>query len=298
MLYLLISSLEASPKAISGRTSYLRARLEFHLYPQLIPELFNARGFGPPRNFTFASSCPWVGRPVSGLRQVTIRPFKTRFRFGSRPLVLNLATYRNSLARSTKSTRSHFIVLPQLVGIGFQVLFHSPPGVLFTFPSRYFALSVTKEYLALGGGPPCFPQGFSCPVVLWIMLGSFHVSSTGLLPSMVSLSRPLQLHSFFLLCISSTPVKFPSQVWAPPISLAATLGIDFSFFSSGYLDVSVPLVPLLRLFIHLRIPRHYSRWVSPFGNLRIYDCLHLPGAYRSLPRPSSALGAKASALPP
>ena len=27
---------------------------------------------------------------------------------------------------------------------GFQVLFHSPPGVLFTFPSQYYALSVTK----------------------------------------------------------------------------------------------------------------------------------------------------------
>ena len=59
-------------------------------------------------------------------------------------------------------------VLPQLVDTGFQVLFHSPPGVLFTFPSQYYALSVTKEYSALGGGPPDFPQGFSCLVVLWI----------------------------------------------------------------------------------------------------------------------------------
>ena len=35
-------------------------------------------------------------------------------------------------------------VLPLFVNIGFQVLFHSPPGVLFTFPSQYYALSVTK----------------------------------------------------------------------------------------------------------------------------------------------------------
>jgi hypothetical protein len=35
-------------------------------------------------------------------------------------------------------------VVPQLVNTGFQVLFHSPPGVLFTFPSQYYALSVTK----------------------------------------------------------------------------------------------------------------------------------------------------------
>ena len=62
------------------------------------------------------------------------------------------------------------MVLPQFVNTGFQVLFHSPPGVLFTFPSQYYALSVTKEYLALEGGPSDFPQGFSCLVVLWILL--------------------------------------------------------------------------------------------------------------------------------
>ena len=62
------------------------------------------------------------------------------------------------------------MVLPQLVNTGFQVLFHSPPGVLFTFPSQYYALSVTKEYLALRGGPRSFHQGFSCLNVLWILL--------------------------------------------------------------------------------------------------------------------------------
>ena len=62
------------------------------------------------------------------------------------------------------------MVLPQLVNTGFQVLFHSPPGVLFTFPSQYYSLSVTEEYLALRGGPRLFPQGFSCLVVLWILL--------------------------------------------------------------------------------------------------------------------------------
>ena len=100
---------------------------------------------------------------------LTLRPIKTRSRFGSGPLVLNLASIRNSPDRSTKSTRLHLNVLPQLVNTGFQVLFHSPPGVLFTFPSQYYALSVTKEYLGLGGGPPDFPQGSTCLVVLWIL---------------------------------------------------------------------------------------------------------------------------------
>src|SRR5215510_3538701 len=38
--------------------------------------------------------------------------------------------------------------------------------------------------------------------------------------------------------------------------------------------------------------------VVPFGNLRINACLPLPEAYRSLPRPSSAANAKASAIYP
>ena len=66
------------------------------------------------------------------------------------------------------------MALPQLVNTGVQVLFHSPPGVLFTFPSLYYALSVTKEYLALGGGPPDFPQGSTCLAVLWIPLAAYH----------------------------------------------------------------------------------------------------------------------------
>ena len=76
-------------------------------------------------------------------------------------------TRRTVLQKVRRSTR---MVVRQLVNTGVQVLFHSPPGVLFTFPSQYSALSVTKEYLALRGGPRSFPQGFSCLVVLWILL--------------------------------------------------------------------------------------------------------------------------------
>ena len=160
---------EASPKAISRRTSYLRVRLEFLPYPHLIATLFNGCAFGPPFPFTGTSTWTWIGHPVSGLHMLTLRPIKTCSRFGSGALLLNLASIRNSPDRSTKSTRLHLNVLPQLVNTGFQVLFHSPPGVLFTFPSQYYALSVTKEYLALGGVPPVFPQGSTCLAVLWIL---------------------------------------------------------------------------------------------------------------------------------
>ena len=142
---------EASPKAISRRTSYLRVRLEFLPYPHLIATLFNGCAFGPPLPFTATSTWTWIDHPVSGLLILTyncvfqqFRPIKTWFPFGSTPIVLNLARIRNSPDRSTKSTRLCFRTLPQFVNTGFQVLFHSPPGVLFTFPSQYYALSVIK----------------------------------------------------------------------------------------------------------------------------------------------------------
>src|SRR5262245_49321910 len=36
-----------------------------------------------------------------------------------------------------QKARRHLLRLRRIVGKRFQVLFHSPPGVLFTFPSRY-----------------------------------------------------------------------------------------------------------------------------------------------------------------
>ena len=47
-----------------------------------------------------------------------------------------------------------------------------------------------------------------------------------------------------------------------------------------------------------RITEHYLCWVAPFGHLRINTCLRFPVAFRSLLRPSSALGAKASTVCP
>ena len=48
--------------------------------------------------------------------------------------------------------------------------------------------------------------------------------------------------------------------------------------------------------IHLTVTALSSGRVSPFGNPWIYACLRLPKAFRSLLRPSSAIGAMASAL--
>ena len=80
--------------------------------------------------------------------------------------------------------------------------------------------------------------------------GSALASDTGLSPSLAGCSKAVLLPLLNPLC-SPNPAMHASRVWALPRSLAATYGIDVSFSSSGYLDVSVPRVPFHKLWIHL-----------------------------------------------
>ena len=70
----------------------------------------------------------------------------------------------------------------------------------------------------------------------------FSPSLTGLSPSLAALSIALQL-SYLQIMTSSTPDDRSLPVWPLTVSLATTKVIEFSFFSSGYLDVSLPRVP-------------------------------------------------------
>ena len=90
VLYHRDASSGAAPKCISGRTSYLRVRLAFHPYPQLIRQFFNTDRCGPPRGVSLASPWPWVDHPVSGLLHATRRPIQTRFPFASGVTPLSL----------------------------------------------------------------------------------------------------------------------------------------------------------------------------------------------------------------
>ena len=118
------------------------------------------------------------------------RPIQTRFPFGFVPyIVLNLAIYNNSLDRSTKSTISHLNVLYLLVNIGFQVLFHSPPGVLFTFPSRYYSTIGHQVVFSLMGWSPHIHTRFHVPRITLDTIMLAYLSYTGLSPSMVCFSK-------------------------------------------------------------------------------------------------------------
>ena len=187
-------------------------------------------------------------------------------------------------------------MLPQLVNTGFQVLFHSPPGVLFTFPSQYSALSVTEEYLALRGGPRMFRQGSTCLVLLWILSRFHRFRIRGYHPLCRSLSLPLLLAASIDYTVRTPRSKLP--------------GLGSSAFARRYLRNHF-------CFLFLRLLRCFSspgslcmtmdsscsdggllRRVAPFRYLRVKAYLQLTAAFRSLSRLSSALSAKASALRP
>ncbi len=192
MLYLHENPREASPKAISGRTSYRRVRLAFHPYPQLILQLFTADRFGPPRGLTPASPWPWIDHPVSGLQQTTQRPVRTRFRYGSGPKALNLAAHHNSPAHSPKGTPSsrrtptackHTV--SGSISLRSRGSFHLSLTVLVRYRSlRVFSLGRWSSHL---------PTGFLVSRGTRDNTASPVPTTTGLSPPMAGLSRPIRL---------------------------------------------------------------------------------------------------------
>ena len=145
--------------------------MEFLRYPQVIPALFSGRLVRSSMKLYLHFNLPMDRSPGFGSTSCNyIALF--RLALASAPNLKFLTSLHNVTRRSVlqKVQSRAFLALPLLVNTGFQVLFHSPPGVLFTFPSRYYALSVTISYLGLEGGPPGFPLDFSCPAVLWYQL--------------------------------------------------------------------------------------------------------------------------------
>ena len=140
-------------------------------------------------------------------------------------------------------------MLRPLVGTRFQVLFTPLTGVLFTFRSRYYCTIGRQVVLSLGRWASQIHTGFHVSGATWetVKEGLF-LSDTGLSPSMAELSRTVFLETTF---VTSPPVRIPTKtvpstpetqrtraythrVWAGPLSLAATQGVEVSFHSRGY----------------------------------------------------------------
>ena len=158
-----------------------------------------------------------------------------RLAFASAPQLHRLTSHNIVTRRPVlQKVRHHTLnVLCLLVSIGFQVLFHSPPGVLFTFPSRYYTLSVTWSYLAFGDGPPSFRQDSSCPDVLWILLALFAVFDYGA----VTLFRCAFQHSSSNannnFVVSPNPIRISTNRLGSSDFARHYFRNRFSFFSSG-----------------------------------------------------------------
>jgi hypothetical protein len=169
----------AAPKCLSGRTSYLRVRLAFHPYPQVIPPVCNPAGCGPPRACSARFALPTGSSPGFGsagrdssVRHPRgcppIRPFGLAFapaaavpalaspRPPTRRLILQKARRHPGSRPGSDRPGAH----------GFRRSFTPLAGVLFTVPSRYWSALGRRRSLALGGGPPRFPPGSACRAVL------------------------------------------------------------------------------------------------------------------------------------
>ena len=180
--------------------------------------------------------------------------------------------------------------------------------MLFTFPSRYSFTIGRQEYLALDGGPPSFPHERPST---WYSGGRTRRSVVFVYGAVTLSGLPfLDSSTSDRLGNSAGTLPGPNEwLLQPPLRNGCNLsrGVGFGLFPfrSPLLRECSLLLPLLRCFSSLAylylayliqpgVTGHDPSRVSPFGHPRITACSQLPEAFRCLPRPSSASGAKAS----
>ena len=113
------------------------------------------------------------------------------------------------------------MALPLLVNIEFQVLFHSPPGVLFTFPSQYCCAIGHRGVFRLGGWSPRLPTRFLVSRGT-LDTARLHLDfAYGIITLFDETFQTLQL-SAFLPQRSPQPQITSNLVWPVSLSLAAT----------------------------------------------------------------------------
>ena len=226
---------------------------------------------------------------------------------------LNLAAHRNSLAHSTKGTPSQLKVAPTARGRTVSGTVSLPSRGAFhlslTVLVRYRSQGSTQAWMVVHPGSDRVSRarpysGYSSAVRM--------VSRTGLSPAAAGPPMPFRSPAGPAPGGGSPRMRGPATPSAEPLPgmparrfghrspfarrYSGSLEIDF--LSSGYLDVSVPRVVLPPPMCSAGGYAHCCAWVRPFGDPRVEGCVLLAGDYRSLPRPSSAPCAKASAVRP
>ena len=138
---------------------------------------------------------------------------------------------------------------------GFRFSFTPLLGVLPTFPSRYWSTIGLPVIFSLAGWSPLFRTGFlvSRPTQVGLASHTRYPYGPFTLCGPTFQTVPVPVRSAFEASYYPASASTPA-VWAPPLSLATTQGID-SFFL---------LLQVLRCFSSLRSPRLRSRCTA-FG---------------------------------
>ena len=125
-----------------------------------------------------------------------------------------------------------------LVSTRFQVLFTPLNGVLFAFPSRYWFTIGQKRVFSLTGWSPWIQAGFLVPRLTQVpasSLDQFRLRACHALWGPFPRALTIYWIGNSTCCRPYNPrATEMERVWAYPISLATTLGIEVSFFSWGY----------------------------------------------------------------
>ena len=149
---------------------------------------------------------------------------------------------------------------------------------------------------SLGKWTPQLHTVLACTVLLRNRSRALWISHTGLSPSLADFPTSFCYPLTFFTCRPALQPRTGSTPCGLGFSHFARHYFGNILFSSGYLDVSVPPVPPFTLFGSCKSDRGSLCRVSPFGHPGIGARSQLPRAFRSVPRPSSALSAKASSV--
>ena len=146
----------------------------------------------------------------------------------------------------------------------------------------------------MGGGPPDFPQGSTCLVVLWILSAALRFRLRGFHPLWLAFPKPFSYLPAHLRQ-SVTPVCTHTGLGSFPFARRYSGNRCFFLFLRVLRCFSSPGSPCMAMYSPYSDRGLLCR-VSPFRHPRVNGYLRLSAAFRSLSRLSSALSAKASAL--
>jgi hypothetical protein len=283
--------------------------LAFHPYPQIIPQVFNPGGFGPPHGLTRASTCPWVDHSASGLQHATQHalfglafatappPGLTSPHTITRRLILQKARHHTTHTPTKRGT-DHALTACRHTVSG--TISRPLTGVLFTFPSRYSSAIGHQGVFRLTRWSWQIHTRFHGPRATrerqqWRRQGFTYRALTDYGQPSQAVRLPQTLYH-------STPERrsgndnapqphtrnarrLSTRAWFSLIPFRSPLLRESQLFSlpTGTEMFHFPALPPTALYIQTAATPHNRCWVTPFGNPRINARLPTPRGISQAP---------------